>query len=256
MNHLVIGDAHVAPGQDLRRFVSLGNYVLHHKPEVIIFMGDLEDMPSLCSYDKGTRGFVGRKYKDDVESVKKALKLFFEPIWKYNAKKKARKKKQYLPRIVLLGGNHGEARINRAIEADHVLEGTIGMEDFEYDKFGIEYVPYLDIINIDGINYSHCIKHRNSAMMIAGLHHANSLLQKRHASVTVGHSHLLDYKTDVIEGGRRIHGLVAGCFFEEDKEYAKQNNACWWRGIIHKRNVKDGTYDPEFISLERLLNEY
>jgi len=30
----------------------------------------------------------------------------------------------------------------------------------------------------------------------------------------------------------------------------------WWRGLVYLRNVEDGIYDPEFISIESLRKEY
>jgi predicted phosphodiesterase len=152
-SHVVIGDCHVKPGQDLSRFRVLGRYVVKKKPEVVVFLGDFADMPSLCSYDRGTRGFVGRRYHEDVNSVHEALALFMSPLNSYNKRRKDNKKKQYNPRLIMLGGNHDEARINRAIEADHVLEGTISIKDLHYDKH-FEYYPYLDIVNVDGVNYT------------------------------------------------------------------------------------------------------
>ena len=35
-----------------------------------------------------------------------------------------------------------------------------------------------------------------------------------------------------------------------------QSNMEWWKGVIVKRNVQDGYYEPEFVSLERLRDVY
>ena len=69
MNLLIIGDPHAHPDYDNDRFTALGEYIVKEQPEHIICLGDMADMPSLSSYDRGTRGFEGRRYKNDVEAV-------------------------------------------------------------------------------------------------------------------------------------------------------------------------------------------
>lgn len=83
MNLLVIGDPHAHPSYDNSRFTKLGNFIAREKPQIIVCIGDMADMPSLSSYDKGTKGFEGRRYKKDVESVIDAQKKLFAPIKKF-----------------------------------------------------------------------------------------------------------------------------------------------------------------------------
>jgi hypothetical protein len=42
----------------------------------------MADMPSLCTYDKGTKGFEGRRYKQDVNVTLDAQERMFAPIKK------------------------------------------------------------------------------------------------------------------------------------------------------------------------------
>jgi hypothetical protein len=39
-------------------------------------------------------------------------------------------------------------------------------------------------------------------------------------------------------------------------EWAGEVNKLWWRGVVIKRNVENGAYDPEWVSIERLKREY
>jgi hypothetical protein len=39
-------------------------------------------------------------------------------------------------------------------------------------------------------------------------------------------------------------------------EYAGQANKMWWSGVIVKRGVNNGMYDHEWISMERIKNEF
>lgn len=69
MIHLVVPDPHAHPDYSNKRFEYLGKLIVDLKPDKVICLGDFADLPSLCSYDKGTAGFEGRRYKDDVASV-------------------------------------------------------------------------------------------------------------------------------------------------------------------------------------------
>jgi len=53
-----------------------------------------------------------------------------------------------------------------------------------------------------------------------------------------------------------IIGLVAGCFKGAEESWAGQSNKDWWSGIVIKREIENGVYEPEFISLKRLEQEY
>jgi hypothetical protein len=69
----------------------------------------------------------------------------------------------------------------------------------------------------------------------------------------VGHSQIFDYH--VSPHLPRIQCLIIGAFYMHDEGYKEGSND-HWRGLVYKKNVKDGTYDPEFISVEALLNDY
>ena len=126
--HLIIPDSHAHPDHNNDRFEWLGKLIMDVKPDVVVNIGDMADMPSLSTYDRGTKGFEGRRYKKDVDSVLDAQERMFEPI------KKAKKKK---PRFVMCEGNH-ENRINRAVSSDPILDGTISVADLGYTKYGWE----------------------------------------------------------------------------------------------------------------------
>ena len=105
MNLLVIGDPHAHPDYDNDRFTVLGKFIASEKPDVIVCIGDMADMPSLSSYDKGTKGFEGRRYKKDVAAVIDAQERLFAPI---------KKMRGYKPKLHMCLGNH-EDRIDRAV---------------------------------------------------------------------------------------------------------------------------------------------
>ena len=247
--HLVIPDAHAKYGQDMRRFHWLGRIIVAELPDTIVCLGDLADMPSLSSYDKGTRGFEGRRYWKDVEAAHTALEIINSYIVKYN---KDRNYKKYNPRMVMLYGNH-ENRIVRATNSSSELDGTIGLGDLQYEEFGWETVPFLEEIDIDGVAYSHYFVSGVMARPIGGEHPATMLLNKRHKSCTAGHLHLADWSQRTVVGGQHIMGCLAGCYLEDEEEYVPASvNQMWWKGLVIKRNVVDGVYDPQFLSLNTI----
>ena len=112
---LVIPDAHAHPEYDNNRFSSLGQLIVEERPDRVVCIGDFADMPSLSSYDRGTRGFEGRRYHRDVEATRDAMDQLMTPLYSYNAKRKKNKKRRYRPELVMCLGNH-EARIDKATQ--------------------------------------------------------------------------------------------------------------------------------------------
>ena len=252
--HLVIPDSHSKPGVSNERYSWLGKLIMEVKPDVIINLGDMADMYSLNSYDRGTTGFQGARYNEDVDTVKEALEELYKPLTKYNKRQAKNKKRGYRPRQILTLGNH-ENRINRVLSTDERFIGTLSTEDLGYEKY-YEVYPFLKRVTIDGVTYAHCVQHKNSGQMVGGQHHANSLLMKYHCSQTVGHSHILDFKTDVTGSGTRMNALVAGCYFEHHESYANESNQGWWRGVIVKRDVSGGNSNMQTISLQSIKEKY
>lgn len=51
-------------------------------------------------------------------------------------------------------------------------------------------------------------------------------------------------------------GCLAGVYQDYESDWAGEVNRLWWRGVVFKRNVDNGSYDPEFISLDRIKKTY
>ena len=91
---------------------------------------------------------------------------------------------------------------------------------------------------------------------MSGVHHGYTLLQNRNHSSTCGHSHKRSIYFKDSAHPNSIIGLVAGCFKGGSEGWAGQSNLEWWKGCVIKREIRDGVYEPEFVSLERLQREY
>ena len=243
--HLIVPDSHAHPDYDNRRYTMLGMLIHDLKPDVVVDIGDWFDMPSLCSYDRGKKSFEGRSYKRDIEAGLDAQDRMMHEIKKYKKK---------LPRFVRTLGNH-ENRVNRAVELDRVLDGTIGTDDFMSKEYGFEEYPFLEAVDIDGIDYAHYFVTGVSGRPIGGEHPAYSLLTKRFKSSTCGHVHTFDYC--IRTGGRdKLHGAVVGVYQDYHADYAGPANDIWNPGIVVKRGVESGAYDIEHISLKRIEEAY
>lgn len=248
--HLVIPDPHATPGVSNVRAEWAGRLINEVRPDVVVVLGDTADMSSLCSYDRGKRSFHGRTYANDIV----AHGDFQDRLWSV-----VRAAKRKLPLRVTLIGNH-EQRIERAIDVQPELEGVISYDDLELERWYDVVVPYSGstpgVIDIDGITYAHYLVSGVSGRAISGEHLAYSLLAKHYTSCTVGHNHTLDCCVRTNAAGKKMVGMCAGVFQEHDSSYAGEANKLWWRGVVIKRNVQDGCYDPEFVSLDRLKKEY
>lgn len=212
--------------------------------------GDHWDFEALCSYDKGKASFHGRAYKKDVDAGLEFQERLFEPI-------KRTKKKQ--PRKVFLFGNH-EHRLERVLQYQPELEGTIGFKDLDLEKYYNDVVPYEGAtpgrIEIDGVIYAHFFVSGVKGLPVGGVNPARMLLQKQHTSSTSFHLHLVDWAVETTGNNKKIMGLFAGVGHDRTEEFAGASSHLWWPGVIVKKNVEQGVYDPEFISLKSLEKEY
>lgn len=247
----VIPDSHAHPKFKNDRALWLGNYLYETKPDLVIHLGDSADMDSLNSYDRNNRrAFQGKSYRDDINSHLD----FMEKLWH-----KYKKNKKRIPKRVFLEGNH-EHRIEKALDVSPELVGTISFDDLMLDDFFDEVYRYEGstpaIYEDNGIFYSHYLVSGLMGKPISGEHHAASLLGKKFVSCTVGHSHTLDYSVRTKADGKKIMGLVCGCYQDYTPAWAGNSGKLWHSGIITKRNVLDGTYDLETISIDRLKKEY
>lgn len=253
--HLCIPDPHAHPDYNNERFTAVGNLIVALQPEVVVCLGDMADMPSLCSYEKGTGKFEGRRYKADIQANIDANEKLWTPLKEYNARKKANKEKQYKPYKVFLNGNH-EHRITRAVNQDPILEGTIQIDDLQNHKYWDSIYSFLSVANIDGIHYSHYFTSGVLGRPISGEHQAYTMLTKQHVSCTQGHTHTRDYCERTTATGKRIQAVVGGCMVDYPSDWAGPAANMWWSGVIIKHNVIDGEYDLEFMSLDHIKNNY
>lgn len=254
MDILCIPDAHAHPEAGNERFDILGKFIIERRPSVILCIGDLFSMDSLSSFDKGKRSFEGRRYTKDIEVGIDAQRRMFAPTIEHNKLKSDKKK--YKPRKVFTLGNH-EHRIERATQEAPELEGAIGYKDLKLEEFGWEVYPFRDVVNIEGVNFSHYFSSGVMDRAISGNNIGKSLLNIKKATVVQGHSHLLSIATEVTVNNDRIWGISAGCYLDHYEPYtSKSIQETFWRGVLMLSDVHNGDFDLELISLDRLKKYY
>ena len=252
MKHFIIPDVQVRPGDDFTFLRKIGQYIADKQPDVIVCLGDFADMPSLSSYDVGKRQYEGRRYRADCDAALTAMEALIGPIEGLQFSQKRNKKKVYSPRMIMTLGNH-ENRINRAVDNDPKIEGLISVKDLGYEGFGWEVYPFLDVVVIDDIAYSHYFP-----TGIAGrpATTANAQLSKKHISCVAGHQQGLQIATAHRADGRRLTSIIAGSCYEHNEDYLGPQGNKHWRGCLMFHEVNDGQFDLMPVSLDFLNKRY
>lgn len=255
--HLIIPDVHCRPGISNDRLAWAGSLAADKKPDIIICLGDVFDMPSLSSYDRGRKSFEGRRFKLDIQAGREGLEMFNKPIEDNNRNLKRQKKATYNPRKIMLMGNH-EQRLERCVNLHPELDGTLTNKDFGFEEYGWEVIDFLKPIEVDGIFYSHYFVSGVKGESISGPNIATSILSKNMCSSTCGHQHILDWSVRASPNNKKMQALCAGCYLDKDQheDFAHATEFLWWRGLVMKHNVHNGEYDLETISIDRVKKLY
>ena len=250
--HLVIPDTQLRAQDDLKFLENIGHYIVDKQPDVIVQIGDFADMPSLSSYDVGKKSFEGRRYKSDIEAAKNGMAVLLGPLNAYNDKQRRNGKRQYHPRRVLTLGNH-EDRISRAINSDPKLDGTLDLSDLGYEAAGWEVHPFLEVVVIDGVAYSHYF-----VTGVAGrpASTAAAQLNKKHMSCVAGHQQGRQSASAYRADGKRITSIIAGSCYEHNEDYLGPQGNNHWRGVVMLHDVSDGEFDEMYVPLDYLRKKY
>lgn len=251
---VVFSCTHSDPNCGNERFDWLGALIYDLKPDYVIDLGDGADMRSLNTYDtRYPQAIVNQNYEQDIEWYNDSQDRLRHKFRHHRRKK---------PYWIGFEGNH-ENRIKKALAIDPRLEGKthgISFSHLQTDQWFDDYHEYVNggpaIADYDGVSYAHYFSSGNYGTAVSGRHHAYTLLTNRNHSSTCGHSHKrsLHFKDDAYP--RSIIGTVVGCYKGKDEAWAGQSNNDWWKGVLIKRDIDGGVYDPEWVSMSRLEKEY
>lgn len=249
----VIPDTQVKPGVPTEHLEWAGRYVVDKRPDVVVHLGDHWDLPSLSSYDKGTRKFEGRRLEADIRAGNEGLLRLTGPLLELQARQRKNKEKLYLPRLVLLRGNH-EERLLRAANSQSELDGFLGYHLFNDVALGWEVHEFLEIVKIGGVAFSHYFYNTNSGHPYGGA--ASTMLRNVGFSFVQGHRQGKDIATRELNDGTVVRGLVIGSFYQHDEDYKGPQGNHHWRGCVMLHEVKNGNYDLMEVSLNYLRSRY
>jgi hypothetical protein len=251
--HLLIPDTQVRPGTPVEHLRAAANAIVHYKPDVIVHIGDHWDMPSLSSYAQpGSLEKEGSRIRADIDAGNAAWEMLFAPMWAEINRRKEKHRKRWAPRLVYCRGNH-EDRLDRTVGNNPQLEGVLSTDMMETP--GFERHPYLEIVDIDGIWYSHYFASTHSGRSVGGS--IDNRLNKIGRSFVQGHEQGFLYGTRQFPGSLTRHGLVAGSFYLHDEKYRGLQSNGEWRGIVVLNEVRDGgNYDVMPLSMGYLLRKF
>jgi len=251
---VVYSCAHADPSVDNKRFDWLGQFLYDLRPDYVVDLGDGADMKSLNSYDtRNPKALVNQSYEADIEVYNDSQERIRAPF------KRAKRKRPY---FIGFEGNH-EHRIEKAIQHDPRIQGQkhgVSFSHLQTKHWFDEYHRYEHsapaLVSYDGVLYGHYVASGNYGTAMSTKHHGYSLVEKLACSATVGHTHKFSYYHKADARPTALNGLVVGCFKGAEESWAGQANAEWRKGLVVKRELQDGNYDIEWVSMKRLQKEY
>lgn len=255
VTHLMIPDTQCKPDIDTSYLDWLGKYIVDKQPEVIVHIGDHADMESLSSYDKGQRSAEGKRVHKDIESAIEGMNRLLKPLYDLQQRQlKEHGEVLYKPKMVITLGNH-EQRIERHVNANPELHGFLSYDSLKYKEMGWEVYDYLQPVVINGVAYVHFMANPMTGKPYGGT--ALNILKNVGESFCMGHKQCLDTATRFLpSSGKQQWAIIAGAYYEHEEAYKGYQGNHHWRGIVVQHNVKDGSFNPMFVSLEYLKERY
>ena len=242
----VIPDTHWCPSdrkESLKVARALGKYYRAVQPDVVVHIGDANDMGSLSSYDKGKASAEGKRLKKELEFSRVCLDAFREALGPVE------------PDLYLTLGNH-EERLFRFYNDEPAMADVLGPEPWGYEEAGWHVTGFLDMLCLNRVFFSHYFQNPNSVMgsPIGGT--IENCLKNLGHSFVQGHVQTLR-SGQMHRGNGDIHcGLVAGACYTSDHGYKGAQGNYHWRGTCLLSNVEDGYYDLSTMGLRSLLRDF
>lgn len=243
-----INDENIKLNQPLLEAV--GSLIVKERPTHVIHIGDHFDLPSLGMYDLAKRNklvFDGAALRADITAGQEGLWAIVKPLRQLQIQQALNKKKVYRPELHFTIGNH-EERLIRFPE----LRGLIDYEHL-FENSGFTVHDFLKPIKIGGVSFVHYAYNALSGRPIGGT--AEFRLNKLKMSFVQGHEQTFKYAQEYLNDGRKISALICGACYLHDEKYKGYQGNNHFRGVAMLHNVKDGVYDLEQYSVERLLND-
>lgn len=246
----VLPDTQCKPNGDIEHIKASARYCVKKRPDGIVCMGDWWDMESLSIYNSRKQA-EGNRIIDDITAGEEAMNAFMEILREGIPKRD-------MPKLIFLHGNHSMAvRLPRFIEDNPHLEGLIEDTTTGFlENHGWEVYPFLEVVNINGIRFSHYIQNPHSLKGSPLSGQIDTMLKNAGFSFVMGHQQTFKMGKHFLSDGTQRLGIVAGAFYVHDENYMSVQGNEHWRGCIMLNEMKDGSANICEVSLEYLLNNY
>ncbi|WP_195904258.1 metallophosphoesterase [Microvirga lotononidis] len=241
----VIGDLHVAPGQDLSRLKWIARHIGETQPDHIVQIGDWASFDSVSTHDPigSVKAKSRPSLRHDMECLRESLKLFDSELGPST-----------IPRIITLG-NH-EDRVRRYQDLRSELEDSLWIDVLQdFAQFRWKTYDFGKVTFIGGVGFVHVplnvIGKPHSSPNIMGNNLAHDLIK--------GHSHRATYQTFAKIGeGQGVTLIDVGTSLPHGhvEPYAKLSQTSWWYGV-HDVIIRNGRIDDfARVSMKTLQERY
>lgn len=242
----LIPDTHWCPTDkkaSLKVAKALGGYMKEHKPDVIVHIGDANDVGSLSGYDKGTASIEGKRLRKEMAFSRACLDTFSDALGGHDCDR------------YLTLGNH-ENRLDRMYNTEPSMYDVLGDDVWGYEEAGWYTLPFLQIVNINGVSFSHYFQNPSSVMgSPIGGSIENCLKNVGHSFVQ-GHVQTLRSGMMPTATGKFRCGLIAGACYTSDHGYKGVQGNRHWRGACMLDNVEDGYFDLSTMGIKSMIRNY
>lgn len=250
--HLWIPDAQLRRGVPTQHIRALSHAIVEYLPDVIWNAGDWWDLPSLSKHENpGSIHLEGTRVRDDIDFGNEQYEILVAPMEKEIARREKHHMRRWNPERHFLFGNH-EHRLTRAVAQTPQFEGILSLDDMKTP--GFQRHPFLEIVESDGIWFSHYFSNTLSGRAIGGS--IDNRLNKIGNSFVQGHQQGRLYGSRQFPGKVERHGLVAGSFYLHDEHYRDAQSNGEWRGVVVMNEVRDGKYDVMPLSMDYILRRF
>ena len=213
MKYLIISDTHISPFKpQLKEWSNLARYIVKHKPDFIIHLGDVAELDSQARYVKDKGVFT---LEEELNAVKEHLNILSTELKNLQDKQKAQKIKVYRPRLILCLGNHDVRKDTDYIKSIFELYGW-EVYDEHFVNEDIAFAHYLT----KGLSEFACVT-------------PQELLENNHCSCVVGHSHIKGYAESYNPvTGKKIFAIKCPIFTNyKHPEYSQKHQDKYSRGF-------------------------
>lgn len=160
-----------------------------------------------------------------------------------------------LENFVIRQGNKvhvtGNCRLDRYVDDNPELIGTLGTEMLPFEKYGWEVYDFLKPIEINGIFFVHYLANPMNGKPYGG--NAMNILKTVGKSFVVGHKQCLDIAIRPTIDGKQQIGIINGACYPFEERYKGYQGNNHFRGLTVLNDVRDGFGVPMFVSLESIM---